>query len=228
MKKIAIIGKGKTGGEVLKLLSPHEVPIVFDQSHPVSKEALAECDASIIFIPGTAVDSIFEAVLESKVPTVWGSTGYDWPQDLNARLHSLKTRWVVASNYSLMMVMIQNLLTRLGKMTPALIEEFNCHIHEIHHIHKKDKPSGTALSWQEWVNLPCEITAMREGDVKGVHELTLKTFEETLKIHHDVHDRAVFANGALWSARYLIAHPELAPGLYPFYNLVNHLFESQP
>lgn len=227
MKKIAIIGKGKTGGEVLKLLSAEETPVIFDQSHPVSKEDLAACDAAIIFIPGTAVDAIFETVLESKVPTVWGSTGYEWPNDLNARLTTLNTRWVVASNFSLMMVMIQNLLSRLGKMTPALIEEFNCHIHEIHHVHKKDKPSGTALSWLEWVGLPSEITAAREGDVKGIHELTLSTPEETLKIHHDVHDRAVFAKGALWAARYLIAHPELAPGMYPFYNLVNHLFESQ-
>ncbi len=215
MSKIAVIGKGKTGGEVLKLLAPGEEPIVFDQSHPVTVEKLKQIDVAIIFVPTHAVGSIFDVVLESGVPAVWGSTGFVWPADLSVKLKEHKTSWVIANNFSPMNVIIRKLFALIGQ-NAKLLENPICSIHEIHHIHKKDKPSGTAISWQEWLGLPCEITATREGDVKGIHELTIKTADETLTIHHEVHERCIFARGALWAARYLLEHPELNPGLYRF------------
>lgn len=227
MQKLAIIGKGKTGGEVLKLLSADESPIVFDQSHPVSVDALKMADAAIIFVPGAVVPHIFETVLAAGIATVWGSTGFNWPENLHERLVKTGARWVFASNFSPMMLMIQKMLQVIKTTAPYLLTEPRCEIHEIHHIRKKDQPSGTALSWQEWVGLPCTISAEREGDVKGIHTLKLATAEETLTIRHEVHDRRVFAQGALWAARYLLKHPELAPGFYPFYNLFELLFQEK-
>ncbi len=215
VKKIAIIGKGKTGGEVLKLLSADETPIVFDQSHPVSVEALKLADVAIIFVPTQAVISIFDIVLESGIPAVWGSTGFTWPDNLNMKLQAKQTCWVRANNFSPMNVLIRKVFGLIQEHA-QLLEDPQCKIHETHHIHKKDQPSGTAVFWKEWLGLPCEICSTREGDVKGIHELTIKTADETLTIRHEVKDRRIFARGALGAARYLINHPHLNFGLYRF------------
>ncbi len=219
MTTIAVIGKGRTGGEVLKLLAENESPLIFDQHHPVSAEVLRAADVAIIFVPGAAVSSIFDQVLDSCIPAVWGSTGFAWPEDLNTQLCAKQTRWVVASNFSPMMVLIQNLIETIGKTAPTLIEEAHYDISEVHHVHKKDSPSGTALSWQEWLHVPASIHATREGDVRGIHELTLSTPHEVLSLRHEVLDRSVFAAGALQAARVLLNHPEAPPGLYSFYDL---------
>lgn len=221
MKTWAVIGVGKTGGEILHLLHANETALTFNQSRPVTAAALQAADAAIIFVPGHAVPALLSPVLEAGIPTVWGSTGFTWPTNLAAQLIEKNARWVVASNFSPMMVLIQKMLEMLGETAPQVLEDAEYTLHEVHHLHKKDQPSGTALSWQEWLGVPCDISATREGDVKGIHTLTINTATETLKLHHEVHDRRVFAAGALKAARYLLAHPELNPGLYRFCDLFN-------
>jgi len=76
--KTALIGDGKTGGYVKKLLK--EDVVVFNEDNKPTAEQLKKCDVAIIFVPGIAADELIEPVLSSGIPAAWGTTGYKWLQ----------------------------------------------------------------------------------------------------------------------------------------------------
>lgn len=223
--KISVIGTGKTGGEVVKLLGD-QLLYAFDEDTPPSLEKLKESDVAIIFVPGENAGEIIDTVLDSGVPAVWGTTGYKWPGDLGERIKVTGTRWILASNFSLGMSLVRRCLNVIGQGSKVLRDpEF--HIHEVHHIHKKDAPSGTALSWRKWLGREdSTISSAREGDVKGIHSLHVKTEFESIYLKHEAHERAVFAEGAIWAARYLFNHQDQMPGLYSFESIVDQAFQE--
>lgn len=223
--KIAVIGTGKTGGKVVELLG-NELAMAFDQENPPTVDKLKEADAVIIFVPGDAVPDILDIVVEAGIPAAWGSTGFDWPDDLNERVKAKNTRWVIASNFSLGMNIIRKSIEAISAGS-AILKDPEFHIHEIHHIHKKDAPSGTALSWKEWLAKEAEVTSAREGDVNGIHELTLTTGTEEITLKHKALDRALFGEGAIWAARKLVTDSKMEAGIRTFGQLFDQTMENQ-
>ncbi len=209
--KIALLGTGKTGGKVLELLDGKDVT-GFDESNPPTLEALRAHDVAISFLPGPALLGYLDLLVESGLPLASGSTGFQWPADIDARLKEKGTAWITASNFSLGMNLVYGMLKVLSK-APQLFDDFEFKLHEIHHIHKKDQPSGTSLAWQEWVGQPVDITSARDGDNPGDHKLTLVTPYEDIGVQHQAKDRRIFAQGAIWTARKLAAG-EVGPGLH--------------
>lgn len=223
--KISVIGTGKTGSKVVEMLGDN-LAYAFDESNPPTLEKLKESDAVIIFVPGDSVADIFNLVLESGVPAAWGSTGFDWPNDLDDKVKAAQTKWVLATNFSLGMNIIRNAINKISEGSEILNNpEFS--IHEIHHVHKKDAPSGTALSWKEWLAKEAEVTSAREGDVNGIHELTVKTETEEIKLCHEALDRSLFAEGAIWAAEQLINQQNLSSGVYTFGQLFDQTIDSK-
>ncbi|MEO1022105.1 MAG: dihydrodipicolinate reductase C-terminal domain-containing protein [Bacteroidota bacterium] len=220
MNRISIIGTGKTGSKVRELLGT-ELLYAFDEDHPPTPDKLRESEAVIIFVPGDAVASLLPVVLESGVPAAWGSTGFDWPEDLDERVKTAQSKWVIASNFSLGMHVVRKAIEAISKAS-SILQNPSYHIHEVHHIHKKDAPSGTALSWHQWLDKQAEITADREGDVKGIHELRVRTTSESILLKHEALDRALFAEGAIWTAKQLIFNQNLTSGVHTF----EHLFDQ--
>ncbi|HBX67565.1 MAG TPA: hypothetical protein DEG32_15930 [Balneolaceae bacterium] len=223
--KIAVIGAGKTGGKVVELLGD-ELSEVFDGDNKLTVEKLKESDAAIIFVPGDAVSDIIGTVIESGIPAAWGSTGHKWPEDLEEKVKAKNTRWVLASNFSLGMNVIRKSIEAISAGS-AILKDPEFHIHEVHHIHKKDAPSGTALSWKEWLDKVAEVTSAREGDVKGIHELTLKTGTEEITLRHKALDRALFAEGAIWAAKQLVNNSKMEAGIRTFGQLFDQIMEEQ-
>lgn len=223
--KAALLGTGKTGGRILNLLDPSEVSGAYNDENLPTPEGLDAADVIIVFVPGDAVSSVFDMVLESGKPAVWGSTGFEWPDNLDQQLKNADTRWVIASNFSLGMNVVRHCIQYLSRAS-AILNNPEFHIHEVHHTAKKDAPSGTAKSWKKWLGKDCPITYAREGDVKGIHELTLTTENESIQLRHEALSRDVFAEGAIWAARYLASHPEMDSGLYPFETLIDQTFEE--
>jgi len=109
----------------------------------------------------------------------------------------------------------------------GLLRNPEFHIHEVHHIHKQDAPSGTALSWQDWLGKEAAISSAREGDVKGLHELHIKTEYESIYLKHEAHDRKLFAEGAIWTAKYLMENPQIDAGVYHFSSIFDQAFKKQ-
>jgi 4-hydroxy-tetrahydrodipicolinate reductase len=209
--KIALLGKGKTGAKVLEL-TRHEI-VIFDSKKPPTLNALKECDVVISFLPGDAFKDYLELLMDSSLPVVTGSTGFSWPDNFSAKLESRKLSWIWASNFSLGIAAVKQMIQQLSKFK-ELFPKRSISIHEIHHTHKKDAPSGTALSMQEWVGEDCHITSERQGDVIGYHELKFTSGAENITLSHEALDRKLFAEGALWAAEYIVKNP--LPGLHKF------------
>ena len=221
---VSVIGTGKTGSAVLELLGDDAVP--FDESNPPVPSELKKTDIAIIFVPGEAAEEVIEQVLEAGIPAVWGTTGYNWPVELPNRVKEAGARWVIGSNFSLGMNLVRKALELFGKGS-QLLDNPQFHIHEVHHVHKKDAPSGTALSWNEWLGENAAISSAREGDVKGTHELHIKTQFESIWLKHEAHSRQLFAEGAVWTAKHLLKNPDIKPGVYQFSSIFDQAFNQQ-
>lgn len=211
--KIALLGKGKTGSKILDLVSEVEI---FDRSNIPTYAKLINFDVIISFLPGEAFHELIPVLLETKKPVVTGSTGFQWPTDFDQILKSHNVSWIHATNFSLGVVVMKQLIERLNKVT-HLFSDKKLSIHEVHHTKKLDAPSGTALSMQDWLGQDCDVTSERTGDVVGLHTLTLETPSEIIRLEHEAKNRTLFAEGALWAAK---AITQLDPGLYSFQKVV--------
>jgi 4-hydroxy-tetrahydrodipicolinate reductase len=217
--KVALLGSGKSGCEVAKL---HENTVIFNRSNPITLPALKECDIVISFLPGDVFEPLISLLIESNLPVVTGSTGFEWEQDKVLRINSQKTSWIRAHNFSLGMNLVKSMIETLSKAT-ELYPDATFNIHDIHHTKKIDSPSGTAISWRDWLKKDADITAERIGDVVGYHHLEMKSQVEQIKITHEAKDRAIFASGALWAARAIISEPNRFEGLNDFDKVVKTL-----
>lgn len=217
----SVIGTGKTGSTVLERLGDNA--IAFDENNRPTAEKLSESDIAIIFVPGTAASQVVDIVLEAGIPAIWGTTGYEWPKGLPDRVKEQGVKWVVGSNFSMGMNLVRKAIQIIGKGS-EMLKDPTFHIHEVHHINKQDEPSGTALSWQEWLGKEASISSDRQGDVKGIHNLHLKSAGESIYLKHEAHSRDIFAEGAIWTANYILEHPFIEPGFYPFSDIFDKAF----
>lgn len=214
--KIGVVGKGKTGQAVIDVLGTRAAQ-VFSRTQPLEMKRLQGLDALIVFVPADALTEILPNLIESGLPVVCGTTGFTWPANFSENLKEKKLTWITGSNFSPGMnfffsvaSLVQKNFDFLGK--PQL------QIHDLHHVHKKDSPSGTALKLQAALGGTTQIHAERVGDHPGLHELTISSELETLTFRHEAKTRRAFAEGAVYAAETLL--PSLSPGVHAFENLM--------
>ena len=227
--KIAIIGYGKMGHMIEEVARNrgHQIVGVIDprlnEELKIKNEELSlplidfeskefrSADVAIEFTtPATAEENIRKAWTQG-VPVVSGSTGWDAASliEEDKRLHD-KTMLVWSSNYSVGV----NIFFEVNKFLAQKMAEqpqYTPSIKEIHHIHKLDKPSGTAKTLAEQISAMYEgrmydvrrevpIESIREGEVPGTHEVTWDSEEDTRVITHIAKGRRGFALGAVLAA----------------------------
>ena len=225
--QIAIIGTGKTGNEVINLLPKNQVHTVFNRTTPVTVKTLKGADIAIIFTPGESVEALLGVILEAKIPAIWGSTGFEWPSDMNQRLCEAQLSWVHATNFSLGMTVMRHVLQQLGELV-GLLSNPECRLVESHHTKKVDSPSGTALSWKDWFGHPVNIESIREGDTVGEHRLEIETVNDLMRFEHHAKSRRIFAEGALWAARQILTGKFCDTGLHLFEEMMEkHIKEMK-
>lgn len=194
--------------------------------------AVRGAQAAIAFALPQGTPAIVAACAAVKCPLVLGTTGHDAAQ-LEAIAGAAKhIPIVMASNFSLGV----NLLFKLAELSAGVLNvEYDAEIFEAHHRHKKDAPSGTALSIGEAVakgrgttlekdavyarhgetgareSGKIGFSVLRGGDIVGDHTLTFAGNGELFEITHRAQDRMAFASGALHAARWAIGK---APGKY--------------
>ncbi len=221
--KLALLGRGKTGIFVEKLSD--SAISVFDSKSEISFNTLKGHDVIISFLPGDAFEKLIPLLIETKIPVVTGSTGFNWPSDIYDSLKSAGTTWIKANNFSIGMNIVKEMIEQL-QVGRDLFNNYNIKIHEVHHTKKIDSPSGTAISWNEWVGGEAKITSERTGDVVGDHQLIFETEGEVIEVKHHAKDRSIFARGALWAANYIVNN-KLDSGLYHFNSIVSDVIKTE-
>lgn len=156
--------------------------------------------------------------VEHKKPIVIGTTGFSETQLDQIREASRKIPIVLAPNMS---IGVNVLFHLIETATHALGNRFAITIEETHHLHKKDKPSGTAKEMaaaaQRSGGQVGRIDSRREGEVVGDHTIQFAAPTESLRLSHHAIDRKIFAEGALTAARWVLAKK---PGLYTMKNVL--------
>ena len=214
--KVAVIGRGKTGSAVITGLGSQQIQDIYHSTNPVTVDKLQGADVAIVFVPGMHFAKILPILIKSNISVVCGVTGFDWPERWQQQLSQ---PWICAHNFSLAMYFVRQCLGMLGKID-KIVPQATFALSETHHLDKVDVPSGTALHWRDWLGQDCEIKAKRAADVKGFHELVIHLPFETITLNHHTKDRQLFAQGAIWAARYLQTH-ELPKGSYDFYQILD-------
>ena len=201
--KIALIGYGKMGHmiEEVALSRGHEIVARIDVDTPFE---LNNAEVAIEFTtPATAKDNILRAWAQG-VPVICGTTGWDAQAllDEDKRLHD-KTMLVWKSNFSVGVNIFFD-INRLLASEMTLQPQYTPSITETHHIHKLDKPSGTAKTLAEQIGTNVPIVSIREGEVPGTHEVKWDSEEDTIIITHIAKGRRGFALGAVLEAEKII------------------------
>ena len=232
---------GRLGQEVLKAAKDggHTVVAVdkFGSPEAVTYKSLAEytgaADVVIDFSSHLATEELTSYVVKRNLPLVLATTGQT-PEELALIKEAAKK---VPLFFSANMSLGVALLISLVKKAAALLPNDDIEIVETHHNHKADAPSGTALMIANSIsdtlggrnivkgrNGLCKrekgeigISSIRIGSVVGKHEVMFGDGVETLTITHEAHDKALFAQGAVRAAAFLVKKPA---GLYDMQSLV--------
>lgn len=219
---IALLGNGKTGSMIIpaSLEMGHYVE-TFNSTNPPSIETLSGHDVIISFLPGNVFFGYIELLIDTGIPVVSGSTGFQWEPDRDSfhqRLANAGLHWVHTGNFSMGNAIVMNLLQLLN--VQKVPDGFQMSISETHHAAKIDSPSGTAILWKDQLNAAIPIKSSRYGDVIGIHELHITSHGEHVTLRHEVTDRNVFAKGALHCASILLEYRSRIPaGLYDLQQL---------
>ena len=201
--------------------------------------AFKKTDVIVDFtVPECTLD-ILKIASKLKKRVVIGTTGFTQKEEDMIKKYSRKIPILKAGNMSLGV----NLLMYLTEIaSKSLNEEYLSKIFEVHHKHKKDYPSGTALMLGKGIangknknlyNLigkkflnkksfpygeKINFNSIRKGEIIGEHEVTFSSGKEIIKLNHEAFDRALYSDGALTAARWL---NNKKPGLYSMRDLLN-------
>ena len=209
--KILVLGRGKTGALVAEVAKErgHEVRSLASQENQdgrgLTNDILARTDVVVDFTTPHAVIPNVIRCAEGGVPMVVGTTG--WYQHLDKVRELVKERkaaFVYGSNFS---VGMNFFFKAIHAIAPILKSNYRGNIVERHHVHKKDKPSGTAVTLQRLLEsssgATVEIASVREGDTVGMHLVMLDSPNDTILLTHDAKSRLGFAEGAARAAEWI-------------------------
>jgi 4-hydroxy-tetrahydrodipicolinate reductase len=221
---LALLGYGKMGQEIEKVALErlHTIVLIIDvdNQNDFTRENLRKADVAIDFsTPASAVHNILTC-FESGTPIVCGTTG--WNNDLEHILATCREKnqaLFYASNFSIGV----NILFAVNEYLADIMNNFpqyNIGIEEAHHTQKLDAPSGTALTIAEQIISRLDrkngwslenyevpeniiIKAIREGEIKGIHEISYESEVDFITLKHTAKSRKGFALGAVLAAEYL-------------------------
>ena len=203
--KIAILGYGKMGREIEKiaLQRGHEIVLKINSKNTVDTGDFSAVEVAIDFsTPDTAFSNISSALTQG-IPVISGTTAWLEKQTEAEQLAmENNTAFLYASNFSIGV----NLFFELNKKLAQLMsnhEQYQASMKEVHHIHKLDAPSGTAISLAEDMQGEIHIESERTGEVPGTHIITYQSGIDSIEIKHEAHNRQGFALGAVLAAEWI-------------------------
>jgi 4-hydroxy-tetrahydrodipicolinate reductase len=225
--RLVVLGPGKTGSLVAEIARErgHQVQTIRSDVNTgaawLTDEHLSDIDVFVDFTTPGAVLANVAACLRAHKAMVVGTTGWYGEMDrIRAAVEAAGTGLVFSANFSYGV----NLFFQIAKVAgAALLHDYSGHITEIHHIHKKDAPSGTAAALQrvleQTTGVHVDITSEREGEVTGTHILQLDSAGDRIVLTHEAKSRRTFANGAVLAAEWIVGKT----GFYDFKDIFTDL-----
>lgn len=217
--KIALVGYGKMGHiiEQIAISRGHEIVAALNETP--SSETLNNPDVVIEFSHSEVAFNNIKICLENKIPVVCGTTGWLAKKpEIEKIAEENSTAFLYGSNFSLGVNLFFALNEKLASMMKNF-NEYNVQLEEIHHVHKKDAPSGTAITLAEGIirNNPkftswkleetqgdeLGIFAIREDEVPGTHSVFYRSEVDEIEIKHTAFNRNGFALGAVIAAEWI-------------------------
>ncbi len=238
--KIALIGYGKMGKmiEQIAISRGHEIVSIIDvdNQQDFDSEAFASADVAIEFTAPQAAYGNYLKAFAKGVKVVSGSTGWmkEHGDDVRRMCNEEGKTLFWASNFSIGVAIFSAVNRYLAKIMNGF-QQYGVEMEEVHHIHKLDHPSGTAITLAEevvenidrldkWtvgtVQNPdgtidgskdveagsLRIDSIRRGEVPGIHTIKYDSEADSITITHDAHSRQGFALGAVLAAEYTAEH----------------------
>ena len=222
--KIALLGYGKMGKaiESIALERGHEIGLKVDESNAnYSASALQGHDVAIEFSrPETATANIGQC-LAAQVPVVVGTTGwYHEFETIAEQVQQKQGSLFYATNFSVGVNLFFQINQRLAELMNDW-SEYAVHMEEIHHVHKLDSPSGTAITLAEQITHRLDrknawsegreatdheinITSKREAEVPGTHSIQYRSGIDQITITHEAFNRKGFATGSVLAAEWIL------------------------
>lgn len=228
--KIALIGYGKMGHEIEKIALDrgHQIVCIIDldQNDKFNSSEFKSADVAIEFTTPKSALNNYRKAFEAGVPVVSGTTGWlEHIDEIKNECNNNSKTFFYASNFSLGV----NLFFALNRYLAKLMNKFPSYevgMEEIHHIHKLDAPSGTAItlaedilsnivrknSWSLYKDSESDssdnnseiirIKDFREGEVPGTHTIIYESDVDYIRITHEAKSRKGFALGAVLAAEF--------------------------
>ncbi|MBE6697027.1 MAG: 4-hydroxy-tetrahydrodipicolinate reductase [Ruminococcaceae bacterium] len=247
--KIMIIGAaGRMGKELMTLTqngyAGADAYVGVDACSDLFPHTPAECgeavDVIVDFSHMSATDAVLDYAVATGTPCVIGTTGHTKEQLEHVKAAAAHVPVFHSGNMSVGIAV----LLQLAKQAARAFPDADIEIIEVHHKHKVDAPSGTALMLADAI---CEvrpdahkvlgrsgqgkrepqdigISAVRMGNVVGEHKVCICTDSQTLVLEHKAHTRALFAEGALTAAAYIRGK---TPGLYGMQSMLDELNQEK-
>jgi len=204
-----------------------------------SESAFKKTNVIIDFTIPKCTLEVLKIASKLKKRVIIGTTGFSKKEENIIKKYSRKIPILKAGNMSLGI----NLLMYLTEITSkSLGNNFLSKIFEIHHKHKKDHPSGTALMLGKGIAIgkkkdfsklegkkylnkktfpyskKINFNSIRKGEIVGNHKVCFSSGKETITLNHEAFDRALYSEGALTAAKWLM---NKKPGLYSMRNVLN-------
>jgi dihydrodipicolinate reductase len=252
--KLAITGcMGRMGQQIIKSTKSNKnfVVTVITENILIKKKinginislndekAFKKADVIIDFTIPKCTFEVLKIASKLKKKVVIGTTGFTKKEENLIKKYSRKIPILKAGNMSLGI----NLLMYLTEIASASLgNSYLSKVFEIHHIHKKDHPSGTALMLGKGIAVgknkdfykligkkylnkksfpygkKINFNSIRKGEIIGEHEVKFSSGKEIITLNHEAFDRALYSEGALTAAKWL---NKKRPGLYSMRNLFN-------
>lgn len=241
MKFIVVGAAGHMGREVIRILGEDFVAAKVDKFAEDSEyfSSISEynggADGIIDFSNHASAPELAEYAAKNKIPIVIATTGHTPIEKKAIEKAAEETAVFYSANMSLGIAV----LCKAAREIAGIFRDADIEIIEKHHNRKLDAPSGTALMLAEAVKEGRDgdaefvlgrsgskkrekdeigIHALRMANVVGEHEVIIATDTQTITLKHEAHTRALFAEGAVEAAKYIIGK---APGLYDMKNLTD-------
>lgn len=218
--KIALVGYGKMGKIIDEIAASRGHEVVARLKETPTADSLNNPDVVIEFSQPEAAFNNIKTCLEHRIPVVCGTTGWlDQKPQAEEIARQNNTAFLYGSNFSLGVNLFFALNEQLAKVM-SRFPDYRVQLEEIHHVHKKDAPSGTAISLAEGViahhdafetwkldgtaGKELGIFAVRQDEVPGTHSVYYQSEVDEIEIKHTAYTRNGFAQGAVIAAEWII------------------------